>query len=137
MRKNSGFIAFYALTVLLILTFVAFGVEFANVSRGTTIQYSLFDSQARQALDAGMAIALRVASSTSEVVASYSFSFETGPYDYFSVNIETGSGSVLVATVSALLFDHLGYECARRRGRVRILAEGPGANRFAGGWERF
>lgn len=136
-NKKRGFIAFYALTVLFILTFVTFGVEFANVSRGATIQYSFVESQSRQALDAGMAIALRIASSTTEVVAAYSFNFETGPYEYFTVNVETGSGSVLVATVTAVLFDHLGYECARRRGRVRILADGSKANCFAGNWEKF
>lgn len=136
-NTKRGFIAFYALTVLFILTFVTFGVEFANVSRGETIHYSFVESQSRQVLDAGMAIALRIASSTSEIVASYSFDFEAGPYEYFAVNVETGSGSVLVATVTAVLFDHSGHECARRRGRVRILADGPKANRFAGNWEKF
>lgn len=135
--QRNGFVAFYALTVLLILTFVAFGVEFANISRGATIHYSFVDSQARQALDAGMAIALRVASTTTEFISSYTFSFETGPHAWFTVNIETGTGSVSIATVSATLFDYSGHECARRRGRVKIATDLPLGNRFIGGWKRF
>jgi len=135
--NKQGFVAFYALTVLLILTFVAYGIQFANVNRGVTIQYSTFESQARQALDAGMALALRVASTTRSINTSYSFPLESGPCGSFTVDIEAGSGSIVIATVSAVLFDRAGQECARRRGRVLIQTTNPGANRFLGGWERY
>ncbi|MFZ4773743.1 MAG: hypothetical protein ACOYM3_00175 [Terrimicrobiaceae bacterium] len=135
--NNRGFVAFYALTVLLILTLVAYGVTFSNSTSGTTIQYTMVESQARQALDAGMALALRIASTTTSISASYTFELDSGPCAKFSLNIETGSGAIVIATVSAVLLDQSDQEYARRRGRVLIQTTGPGANNFCGGWERF
>jgi len=137
--NKQGFVAFYALTVLLILSVLGYGLGFSNITRAITIQYSMFESQTRQTIDAGMAIALRVASTTSPINASYSFFLESGPCGSFTLIIETGTGTIetgVIATVSAILFDRDGQECARRRSRVLIQTEGPGANRFFGGWER-
>ncbi|MFZ2958393.1 MAG: hypothetical protein WA705_16015 [Candidatus Ozemobacteraceae bacterium] len=140
MVSKQGFIAFYALTVLFILTLVTYGMGFSNVTHGMAIQYSMYESQARQALDAGMALALRVASTTLPInAASYSFYLESGPCGRFDLTIDIGTGTIVTATVSAILFDRSdpGQECARRRGRVLIQTSGLGANRFLGGWERF
>lgn len=130
-----GFVAFYALTVLFILTFIAYGVDFANATKNTSIQFSMVESQARQALDAGMAIALRIASSTQDITASFSFDLESGPCEKFSIQIEASSGTISLATVTAVLYDFGGFEFARRRGNVLIQTVGQGAKRFAGGWK--